>query len=70
MNTSGIPEIEIADKDVDNAEQYFKENFRYSFQNPGEREALKCAISRDIQAGPGSGKTRLLVAKLAILTSK
>jgi len=34
------------------------------------REALKCINSRDIQAGPGSGKTTVLVAKLAILSTK
>jgi len=59
--------IQISEDDIGEVEQYFPE---CSFEDENARNALKCTVSRDIQAGPGSGKTTLLVAKLGILASK
>ena len=63
-------EIEITDRDIDEVEAHFRRHFDCSFAEKNTREALKCVNSRDIQAGPGSGKTTVLVAKLAILSKK
>jgi DNA helicase-2/ATP-dependent DNA helicase PcrA len=63
-------EIEITDQDIDEIESYFRKYFDCSFAEKNTRDALKCVNLRDIQAGPGSGKTTVLVAKLAILSNK
>lgn len=36
----------------------------------GSKEFIKCAVTKDIQACPGAGKTTSLIAKLDILASK
>ncbi len=63
-------QIKITDQDIDEVELYFRKHFSCSFADEKVRQALKCINSRDIQAGPGSGKTTVLVAKLAVLSTK
>lgn len=54
---------ELTDDDIKYAERVTG----LSFSDPARRELLLCRDSIDIWACPGSGKTSLLVAKLAVL---
>lgn len=58
--------IQIDDNDVAHVAQ----DLNLKFDDVERRQVLKCTESKDVQAGPGCGKTTLLVAKLAILASK
>jgi len=58
--------IEINDIDIDRVAS----ELGIDLGGADRRAVLKCTESKDIQAGPGCGKTTLLVAKLAILASK
>lgn len=61
-----LSKIEITDTDIDEVEQLFGD---VKFDNE-RRKILKYLDSTDIQVFPGSGKTTVLVAKLAILAKK
>ncbi|MBC1796185.1 UvrD-helicase domain-containing protein [Listeria booriae] len=60
-------EIIITDDDIDWVESIFDGDIRFDLPR---REIIKSLKSVDIQAFPGSGKTTILVAKLAILAKK
>ena len=62
-----IDEITITDVDIDWVEGILDGNIK--FDQP-RRNIIKNLESIDIQAFPGSGKTTILVAKLAILAKK
>lgn len=62
-----IDEITITDRDIDWVEGILDGDIR--FDQP-RRNIIKNLESIDIQAFPGSGKTTILVAKLAILAKK
>jgi DNA helicase-2/ATP-dependent DNA helicase PcrA len=55
----------ITEQDILNVERKLSLNF-----DEGSKEFIKCAVTKDIQACPGAGKTTSLVAKLDILASK
>lgn len=60
-----VPELNISDDDLQWIES------QLSLRLDSERRAiLSCLESRDVRACPGSGKTTLVVAKLAILARK
>ncbi len=63
-------EIVITDQDINAIELYFKRSFSCNFSDENARMVLKSNSTCDIQAGPGCGKTTLLVAKLAIISMK
>lgn len=56
---------EITDGDIDQIEKEFGLIF-----DEERRAILKCRESKDVRACPGSGKTTLVVAKLALLANK
>ncbi|MFX0205551.1 MAG: UvrD-helicase domain-containing protein [Candidatus Hodarchaeota archaeon] len=58
--------VQISDEDI----QIIGEEFDCDFSDDSRRQALLGTTSMDVQACPGSGKTMLLVAKLAILAKK
>ena len=58
--------IEVTDVDIDEIEMLLGD---IKFDNE-RRAILKCLDTVDIQAFPGSGKTTILIAKLAILAKK
>jgi len=58
-----LSSIEITDADIEEIERLFGD---VKFDDE-RRQILKHMESTDIQAFPGSGKTTVLVAKLAIL---
>lgn len=55
----------ISDDDIQNVEQKLSLKF-----DAASKEFIKCAVTKDIQACPGAGKTTSLVAKLDILANK
>ena len=55
----------ITDQDILDVENKLSLTF-----DEGSKEFIKCAVTKDIQACPGAGKTTSLVAKLDILASK
>jgi len=55
----------ITEQDIIDVERKLSLNF-----DDGSKEFIKCAVTKDIQACPGAGKTTSLVAKLDILASK
>ncbi|ELB7642949.1 ATP-dependent helicase [Vibrio vulnificus] len=55
----------ITDQDILDVENKLSLKF-----DEGSKEFIKCAVTKDIQACPGAGKTTSLVAKLDILASK
>lgn len=59
-----IDEITITDRDIDWVEGILDGDIRF---DQSRRNIIKSLESIDIQAFPGSGKTTILVAKLAIL---
>ncbi|HAM2029532.1 TPA: UvrD-helicase domain-containing protein [Listeria monocytogenes] len=63
----GITEITITDKDIDWVEEILDGDIKFDLPR---RNIIKNLESIDIQAFPGSGKTTILVAKLAILAKK
>lgn len=63
MAIDALSEIDITDADIDEIELLLG-NLKFDSQR---RDILKCMDSIDIQAFPGSGKTTVLIAKLAIL---
>ena len=60
-----LESIKISDDDIDWVEDLLKINF-----DEDRRRIIKSLESRDVQAFPGTGKTTLLVGKLAILARK
>ena len=66
MSVLSDSDIVITDNDIDEAEKLFG---NLSFDS-SRREVIKCLDSKDVQAFPGTGKTTVLVAKLAILAKK
>ena len=60
-----LSSIEITDADIEEIERLFGD---VKFDDE-RRQILKHMESTDIQAFPGSGKTTVLVAKLAILAA-
>lgn len=66
MEAEGLLNIKITDSDIDEVEELLG-GIKFDEQR---RNILKYMDSVDIQANPGSGKTTVLVAKLAILAKK
>lgn len=62
-----IRDIVITDEDIDWVEKIMGEDITFDSER---RSIIKNLESKDIQAFPGSGKTTVLVAKLAILAKK
>ncbi|MBQ2610826.1 UvrD-helicase domain-containing protein [bacterium] len=67
MSIERLNKIDITDKDIDWVESVMGTGIH--FDEP-RRKIIKNLNSVDIQAFPGSGKTTVLVAKLAILAKK
>ena len=67
MDADQLKQIEITDEDIDWAESILKNGIHF---DDARRSIIKNMDSTDIQAFPGSGKTTVLVAKLAILAKK
>lgn len=67
MGIERLKDIEITDADIQWVEEIM--NGKIQFDN-ARRHIIKNMESIDIQAFPGSGKTTILVAKLAILAKK
>lgn len=67
MEINPIQNISINEEDIAWAESILKHKFQFDSQR---RAIIKNLNSVDIQAFPGSGKTTVLVAKLAILARK
>lgn len=63
MSISALEKIHISDDDIDQIEILMG---NVSFDAP-RRDIIKKLDSFDVQAFPGSGKTTVLIAKLAIL---
>lgn len=66
MSISSLEGITITDSDIDEIELLFGD---VTFDKP-RRDIIKKLESFDVQAFPGSGKTTVLIAKLAILAKK
>ena len=66
MSISALEKIHISDDDIDQIEILMG---NVSFDAP-RRNIIKKLDSFDVQAFPGSGKTTVLIAKLAILAKK
>jgi superfamily I DNA/RNA helicase len=66
MPDKKIPNFVITDEDINNIENLFG-NIKFDEQR---RNIIKNLDNINVQAFPGSGKTTVLVAKLAILASK
>lgn len=66
MSISALEGIHISDDDIDQIEILLG---NVSFDAP-RRDIIKKLDSFDVQAFPGSGKTTVLIAKLAILAKK
>ena len=66
MSISSLDGITITDSDIDEIELLFGD---VTFDKP-RRDIIKKLDSFDVQAFPGSGKTTVLIAKLAILAKK
>lgn len=67
MEVEWVKQIEITDKDIDWVESILKNRIHF---DDTRRNIIKNMDSTDVQAFPGSGKTTVLVAKLAILAKK
>lgn len=67
MGINPINNISITEEDIAWAESILKHKFQFDYQR---RAIIQNLSSVDIQAFPGSGKTTVLVAKLAILAKK
>lgn len=67
METERLKQIEITDEDIDWVESILKNGIHF---DDTRRSIIKNMDSTDVQAFPGSGKTTVLVAKLAILAQK
>ncbi len=67
METEQLRQLEIAEEDIDWVESVLKNGIHF---DNARRNIIKNLESKDIQAFPGSGKTTVLVAKLAILAQK
>ena len=67
MEIDWFKQIEITDEDINWAELFLKNGIHF---DDTRRIVIKSMDSIDIQAFPGSGKTTVLVAKLAILAKK
>ncbi len=67
METERLKQIEITDVDIDWVESILKNGIYF---DDTRRSIIKNMDSTDVQAFPGSGKTTVLVAKLAILAQK
>ena len=67
MEIDWLKQIEITDEDINWAELFLKNGIHF---DDTRRIVIKSMDSIDIQAFPGSGKTTVLVAKLAILAKK
>lgn len=67
MEINWLRQFEITDEDIEWVESTLKNGIH--FDNP-RRDIIKNLSSKDIQAFPGSGKTTVLIAKLAILARK
>ena len=66
MRISALEGITITDSDIDEIEKLFGD---VTFDEP-RRKIIRSLESFDVQAFPGSGKTTVLIAKLAILAKK
>lgn len=66
MSNAGTPIPEITDEDI----EWVRELMALDPFDTPRREFLKCRTTIDLSACPGSGKTTLVVAKLAILAKK
>lgn len=66
MSISILSNLVITDQDIDEIEKLLG-NVKFDDQR---REIIKCMDTKDIQAFPGSGKTTVLISKLAILAKK
>ena len=62
MSISILSNLVITDQDIDEIEKLLG-NVKFDDQR---REIIKCMDTKDIQAFPGSGKTTVLISKLAI----
>ena len=67
MEIDWFKQIEITDEDINWAELFLKNGIHF---DDTRRIVIKSMDSIDVQAFPGSGKTTVLVAKLAILAKK
>ncbi len=67
MKIDQLKEIEITDEDINWVEATMGNKIHF---DPARVDIIKNMDSVDIQAFPGSGKTTILVAKLAILAKK
>jgi len=67
MEINPIQNISITEEDIAWAESILKHKFQFDSQR---RAIIQNLSSVDVQAFPGSGKTTVLVAKLAILARK
>lgn len=67
MEIERLRQIEITDEDIDWVESILKNGIHF---DDTRRSIIKNMDSTDVQAFPGSGKTTVLVAKLAILAQK
>lgn len=67
MNIDRLKEIQITDEDIQWVEETMGNKVNF---NSARINVIKNMESLDIQAFPGSGKTTILVAKLAILAKK
>ena len=67
METEQLRQLEIAEEDIDWVESVLKNGIHF---DNARRNIIKNLESKDIQSFPGSGKTTVLVAKLAILAQK
>lgn len=66
MSISILSNLVITDQDIDEIEKLLG-NVKFDDQR---RKIIKCMDTKDIQAFPGSGKTTVLISKLAILAKK
>lgn len=62
-----VHDLVISDEDIDWVEKLMGEGISFDDER---RDIIKNLESKDVQAFPGSGKTTVLVAKLAILANK
>ena len=67
MALKGLDDIKITDADIDWVEGLMGHDIRFDVE---QRSVIKNMESNHIQACPGSGKTTVLVAKIAILANK
>jgi hypothetical protein len=58
--------LRITEQDIVDVERHLN----VCFDDPNRRGVIQCSVATDIQACPGSGKTTVLVSKIALLASK